>query len=156
MECIRRACYRNKNHRVTWPHSAKIEHVPRWFSFAFESWQKHRSLSLLFNSLRLFPFTMSSFSVLSVLSVDSVVSNRSHWNTKLISWISTLPRIILQDVSYTKLLRFERSELMEFNRKLNDHASFSSKNFYHAIIKIRYTTFCNSRKYRFKPDRVRS
>lgn len=84
-------------------------------------------------------------------------STRSHWNTKLIFRISTLPRIILQDVvSYTKLLRFERSELMEFNRKLNDHASFSNKNFYHAIIKIRYTTFCNSRKYRFKPDRVRS
>lgn len=84
-------------------------------------------------------------------------STRSHWNTKLIFWISTLPRIVLQDVvSYTKLLRFERSELMEFNRKLNDHASSSNKNFYRAIIKIRYTTFCNSRKYRFKPDRARS
>ena len=68
-------------------------------------------------------------------------STRSHCNTKLIFWISTLPRIILQDVvSYTKLLRFKRSESMVFSRKLNDHTS-PNKNFYHAIIKIRYTRY---------------
>lgn len=71
-------------------------------------------------------------------------STRSRWNTKLIFRISTLPTIIPRDVvSYTKLLRFERSESMEFCRKLNVRVS-SNKNFYRAILKIRYFVIVGS------------